>query len=184
MHHHNSDVVMTTMASQITNLTIVCSTVYSGALLALCAGNSPVTGEFPAQRASIGENVSIWWRHHDTNLIRLIIQDPLTYIVLFKIVITTNITPQTFTMHAFRRVPSYRFWYRTVVMIALLFLHVLTRRGIHQWPTVPFTTDQKCVKVSPWHGVTMLAFLDSTEKNKHPCTYLILIRIPVGCHIL
>ena len=31
----------------------------------LCEGNSPVTGEFPAQRASNAENVSIWWRHHD-----------------------------------------------------------------------------------------------------------------------
>ena len=31
----------------------------------LCAGNSPVTGEFPAQMASNAENVSIWWRHHD-----------------------------------------------------------------------------------------------------------------------
>ena len=31
----------------------------------LC-GNSPVTGEFPAQRASNAENVSIWWRHHDS----------------------------------------------------------------------------------------------------------------------
>ena len=30
----------------------------------LCAGNSPVTVEFPAQMASISENVSIWWRHH------------------------------------------------------------------------------------------------------------------------
>ena len=30
----------------------------------LCAGNSPVTGEFPAQIASNAENVSIWWRHH------------------------------------------------------------------------------------------------------------------------
>ena len=30
----------------------------------LCEGNSPVTGEFPAQRASSAENVSIWWRHH------------------------------------------------------------------------------------------------------------------------
>ena len=30
----------------------------------LCAGNSPVTGEFPAQRASNAENFSIWWRHH------------------------------------------------------------------------------------------------------------------------
>ena len=31
----------------------------------LCAWNSPVTGEFPAQRASNAENVSIWWRHHE-----------------------------------------------------------------------------------------------------------------------
>ena len=31
----------------------------------LCAGNSPVTGEFPAQAASNAENVSIWWRHHE-----------------------------------------------------------------------------------------------------------------------
>ena len=30
----------------------------------LCEGNSTVTGEFPAQRASNAENVSISWRHH------------------------------------------------------------------------------------------------------------------------
>ena len=30
----------------------------------LCEGNSPITGEFPAQKASNAENVSIWWRHH------------------------------------------------------------------------------------------------------------------------
>ena len=30
----------------------------------LCAGNSPETGEFPAQMASNAENVSVWWRHH------------------------------------------------------------------------------------------------------------------------
>ena len=30
----------------------------------LCAGNSPGTGEFPAQMASYAENVSIWWRHN------------------------------------------------------------------------------------------------------------------------
>ena len=30
----------------------------------LCEGNSPVTGEFPTQRASTAESVSIWWRHH------------------------------------------------------------------------------------------------------------------------
>ena len=42
--------------SQITSLTIVYSSVYSGAdqrklrVTGLCEGNSPVTGEFPAQR--------------------------------------------------------------------------------------------------------------------------------------
>ena len=30
----------------------------------LCEGNSPMTGEFPTQRASNAENVSISWRHH------------------------------------------------------------------------------------------------------------------------
>ena len=34
----------------------------------LCAGKSPVTGEFPAQMASNAENISIWWRHHDNNV--------------------------------------------------------------------------------------------------------------------
>ena len=65
---------MDTMASQITSLTIVCATVYSRrrskktsklCVTGLCAGNSPVIGEFPAQRTSNAENVSIWWRHHE-----------------------------------------------------------------------------------------------------------------------
>ena len=58
----------------VTSLTIVYSTIYSDAeqrkhkklrVTGLCAGNSPETGEFPAQTASNAENVSIWWRHHD-----------------------------------------------------------------------------------------------------------------------
>ena len=35
----------------------------------LCVGNSPGTGEFPAQRVSYAENVSIWWRHHGVMVI-------------------------------------------------------------------------------------------------------------------
>ena len=31
-------------------------------------GNSPVAGEFPAQRASNAENVFIWWRHHERRI--------------------------------------------------------------------------------------------------------------------
>ena len=34
----------------------------------LCVGNSPVTGEFSAQKSSNAENVSIWWRHHATHV--------------------------------------------------------------------------------------------------------------------
>ena len=35
----------------------------------LCAGNSPVTDEFPAQMASNAEYVSVWWRHHGDDYI-------------------------------------------------------------------------------------------------------------------
>ena len=31
----------------------------------LCEGNSPVTSQFPSQRASNAEYFSIWWRHHE-----------------------------------------------------------------------------------------------------------------------
>ena len=37
----------------------------------LCEGNSPGTGEFPAQMTSSAENVSIWWRHHVSSRISI-----------------------------------------------------------------------------------------------------------------
>ena len=66
---------MNTMTSQLTSLTSVYSAVYSGAdqrtdqsLASLAfVGDSSVTGEFPAQRASNMGNVSLWWRHHEGN---------------------------------------------------------------------------------------------------------------------
>ena len=70
---HYNDFIMSALASQIISLTIVYSTVYSRRrskktskprVTGLSAGNSPETGEFPTQRASNAENVSIWWRHH------------------------------------------------------------------------------------------------------------------------
>ena len=68
-----SDVIMGAMASQITSVTIVYSIDYSDAdqrkhhprHWPLCG---ELTGEFPAQRASNAENVSIWWCHHVTNI--------------------------------------------------------------------------------------------------------------------
>ena len=66
---------MIAIASQITSISSVCSIVWSSedqrqlhsftSLSGLCVGNSPVTSEFPAQKTSNMEHVSIWWRHHD-----------------------------------------------------------------------------------------------------------------------
>ena len=69
------------LKAQITSLTSVNSTVYSGAdqrkhlssaSLAFVWGKSPGTDEFPAQMASNAGNVSIWCRHHDTPTTHLI----------------------------------------------------------------------------------------------------------------
>ena len=65
---------MSAMASQITSLAIVTQPFIQGAdqkktsklrVTGLCEGISPVIDEFPAQKASDAENVSIWWRHHE-----------------------------------------------------------------------------------------------------------------------
>ena len=42
----------------------------------LSTGYSPVTGEFPAQKASNSEKVSIWWRHRDAAEEELLSQHP------------------------------------------------------------------------------------------------------------
>ena len=71
---HYSDVIKGAMASQITSVSIVYSTVCSGGnqrnhqssvSLAFVRRIHPVTGEFLAQKASNVENDSIWWRHHE-----------------------------------------------------------------------------------------------------------------------
>ena len=72
-HFHYNDIIMGPMASQITSLMIFSlSRLFRWRskktsklhVTDLCAGNSPVTGEFPTQMASDAENVSIGWRHH------------------------------------------------------------------------------------------------------------------------
>ena len=63
---------MGAMASQITSLTIVYSTIYSGVDQSKHQNTASLAfvwrihgaGEFPAQVASNAENVYIWWRHH------------------------------------------------------------------------------------------------------------------------
>ena len=78
---HYSDFIMSMMASQITSISMVCSTVLFRHrskktsklhVTSLCEGNSPVTSEFPSQRASNGENVSVWWCHHVVDVFKSI----------------------------------------------------------------------------------------------------------------
>ena len=69
---HYSDVIMGAMVSYITGFWIAYNRLFRRRstktsklrVTGLCVGNSPVTGEFPAQRTSNAENVSIWRRHH------------------------------------------------------------------------------------------------------------------------
>ena len=70
---HYSEVIMSVMACLITGVAIVYSTVYIKIsklrVTVFCERNSPMTGEFPAQRASTMENVCIWWHHfHGVNV--------------------------------------------------------------------------------------------------------------------
>ena len=75
-HHNYSDVIMDNGRDSVSNhqshhCLFRCRSKKAPKLpvIGLCAGNSPVTGEFPAQMASDAENVSIRWRHHDTSYI-------------------------------------------------------------------------------------------------------------------
>ena len=70
--HHYNDVIMSAMASKLSGVSIACSNVGSSTYQRnikaprhwpLC-GNSPVTEEFPAQKASTAEDVFVRWRHH------------------------------------------------------------------------------------------------------------------------
>ena len=70
---------MSEIASQITRLTVAYSTVYSGADQRKHQSfASPVTGEFPAQRASYAENASIWWRHYENLVISVSADVPVS----------------------------------------------------------------------------------------------------------
>ena len=69
---HYSDVTMSAMSSE-----IICVHLFRHwskktsefRITGLCAGNSMGTSEFPAQRTSNVENVSIWWCHHESTIV-------------------------------------------------------------------------------------------------------------------
>ena len=93
---------MGAMASQITNLTIVCLTGYLGAdqrkyqssaSLAFVWGIHRWLVNSPPKRASNKENVSIWWRYHELDFQRVKNQKLIATAYLTKF--TSEVVQQT-----------------------------------------------------------------------------------------
>ena len=79
----------------------------------LCEGNSPVTGEFPAQRASIAEKVSIGWRHHDWHHFQeysrhctMSVEYPMSYTMLGCTIFGATYIRYLTIVHVSKRSPS------------------------------------------------------------------------------
>ena len=99
----------------------------------LCAGNSPVTGEFPAQRASNVETVSIRWRHHAKAYTRqgdfrqrcLTVQSVLCLVTVTLL----GARPSASTLHIRMMMTS---WHGNAFRIT----GSLCSRGGHQWDSL------------------------------------------------
>ena len=112
-HYHYDDVIMSAIASQITSLAIVYSTVYSdvdqrkhqsSASLAFVRGIHRHRW-IPPQRASNAENLSIWWRHH-------VIDNESVYLLSS---VTRNPWKRTWSVARFRKFSS------AIMIIKILF---------------------------------------------------------------
>ena len=95
---------MSAIASQITSLMIVYSTLYSGAderkyqssaLLAFVRGIHRWPMNSPSQRTSYAQNVSIWWRHHDNKNV----YKQNTFIVGCSNIVTWVVKPKVHKIH-------------------------------------------------------------------------------------
>ena len=137
---------MSQMASRITSLMIVYSSVYSGtyqsdhqssASLAfvgeftgdrwILRGNSPVTGEFSAQRASNAGNVSIWWRHH----MEIVSQKSVTrgFDVYFRLLLNKRLSKQS--RRRWFETPSRSLWRNNY---GIHVVHLPNLWGLLHWP--------------------------------------------------
>ena len=90
----------------------------------LCAGNSPVIGEFPAQMVSCAENVSIWWRHHVISLFYVfwwVAQSSYCYCVPLIDEVSTNPLGRATTLMSVRPIQTivYCFKASSIQLIAI-----------------------------------------------------------------
>ena len=145
LFHHYSNVIMSTMASQITGFWTVCSADCSGthqrkhqssAWLTfamgihrwpngLCEGNPPVTGGFPPQRSSNAETVSIWWRHRVFDVFSefTLISFNITNSIVYTCWYMYNQIRFVYTIHIWwpssesklDKKPSYQMWFKLTI---------------------------------------------------------------------
>ena len=100
----------------------------------LCEGNSPVTGEFPTQRASHVENVSISWLHHEEDhsiapVVNEVIMKDIGKLIYYNDIIMSVIASQIMDVSMVcSRVCSGTNQRKHQSSMSLAFV-----RGIHQW---------------------------------------------------
>ena len=127
---HYNDVIMTTMASQITSLTVVYATVYSDADQRKhqnSASPAFVWGThrdrwFPRTRTSYAENVSIWWRHHETCAAALQMTHVTRDVLLSIEPSCSNNLQWYFNQNSYKRIEENAFWCVICKMATILSL--------------------------------------------------------------
>ena len=147
---HYSHIIMSAVTSQISGVLIVHSTVCSGAdqrkqqfcVADLCEGNSPVTAEFPTQRASNGENVFIWWRHHGQLLVTKWYSKHFA-ISLIELTYTSNQPTNTWNVYKLCIWKCYKNWNKIFFSLKKISIH---RKYIFLENTVD--TDPQHVKAN------------------------------------
>ena len=119
----------------------------------LCAGNSPGTGEFPAQRASNAENVSIGWR-------------PVFYLKFFEHPsfgqVAHEIYPSEWKVHSSEISITIMYcWYMFLMAVATDFTHVTINLVCCCLSPILISHKRSCWKISQslkpiWLDVEML----------------------------
>ena len=125
----------------------------------LCAGNSPVTGEFPAQMACNAKSVSIWWRHH-VRVISTFIQPSAPFIVM----ITTDemITYQSIIVF-------YINWYCISIIMSVVAIR-MTWAHLYHLKEYKYLFSIKCTKQV---NVFVFAVDYDFTPERHDATYIL-----------
>ena len=181
------------VTSQITNLTIVYSTVYSGAdkkktpklrVTVLCEGNSPVTGEFPAQRASNAMQHDVhlctyWYvrEQHDIVTLVWVFQYPSSLrrgTHSFNVILWANFCRWNATMHVYQHF-SCHICLRNSIRCNVIYQHVEVQA---KWSTLE-NGYLKCTFFNEnISTMTKFHLNESRESNWHS----LLVQVMV-CHV-